>query len=88
MPDLNINRSIFRTNLSWWLCVALLAVSVTIDAYDGNPPKLATSVLLFAGCLLNALTRPPRSTAVKSATGVLLLLALAVFGYRLLGPGH
>lgn len=87
MPAPNTNRSILGTNLSWWFCVALLAASVAIDAYDGNPPKLATSVLLFAGCLLNALTRPPRSTTVKSATGLLLLLALAVFAYRLLGPG-
>jgi hypothetical protein len=82
-----INRSSFRTNLFWWICVALLAASVVIDFYDGNLLKLGTSIFLFAGCLLNALTLPPRSNTVKSTTGALLLLAVAIFAYRLLGPG-
>ncbi|WP_146204418.1 hypothetical protein [Massilia glaciei] len=76
-----------RTNLYWWLCVALLGAAVAIDAYDGEPLKLGTSLLLFAGCLLNALVRPPRSRAVKAGTGALLLGAAGLMIYRLVGPG-
>ena len=75
------------TAYGWWLGVALTAVAVGIDIVDGAPLKLATSALLFVGCLLAALTagRPSRI-----ATGVVagcMLGAVLLILFRAFGPG-
>lgn len=71
----------------WWIGVLLTAVAVAIDLVDGQPLKLATSVLLFAGCLVAALTtrRPSRtsSLAVAGCIGGAIVLILV----RMVGPG-
>jgi hypothetical protein len=75
------------TAYGWWLGAALTAVALAIDIVDGAPLKLATSALLFVGCLLAALTtgRPSRL-----ATGVVagcMLGAVLLILFRAFGPG-
>lgn len=71
----------------WWIAAALVAVAVVIDVVDGARLKLATSVLLLAGCLIAAVARPPWSMPVKGAVIGCLAGALALVAYRLVGPG-
>jgi len=63
----------------------LLGVGLVIDVIDGQPLKLATSVFLFAACLLSALVPPPRKGLVRTAIiaffgGAALLIVFRVFG--------
>ncbi len=68
---------------AWWLATALLAAAVVVDAVDGAPLKLATSVLLALACLLMALTRSPRPPAVRGAVLALAGAAAALLLYRI-----
>lgn len=69
----------------WWGATALLALALVVDLVDGQPLKLATSVLLFVACLLSALVRPPRRgpvgiVVVACFGGAALLLLVRAFG--------
>jgi hypothetical protein len=69
----------------WWGATVLLGMALVMDVIDGQPLKLATSVLLFVACLLSALVRPPRRGAaggviVACIGGAVLLLLFRVFG--------
>jgi hypothetical protein len=71
----------------WWALTGLLGFALVIDVIAGNPLKLATSLLLFIGCLLSAAVRAPRSKAVSGLIGGCMVLAVILILYRLLGPG-
>jgi len=87
-PERPMNEAVVvrRTKWVWWVAVALLGVAVVIDFNDGNPLKLGTSVLLFAGSLLSAVLPLPRSPRVSMAIfacfagGVALVVLRAVSG--------
>lgn len=71
----------------WWFAVALTGAALVIDLIDGAPLKLATSVLLFAGCLVAALTSARRSRLATGVVAGCLLAAVALIVVRLFGPG-
>lgn len=71
-----------RHQTVWWLATALLVVAVIIDAVDGAPAKLATSVTMLAAAFLGAATRPPRPVLVRLAIATLLFASLATLVYR------
>ena len=65
----------------------MLGVALVIDVIDGQPLKLATSVFLFAACLLSALVPPPRKGLVGSAIVALFGGAALLIVFRAFGPG-
>ncbi len=75
-----------RTRWVWWVAVVLLGAALVIDIQAGEPLKLATSALLFAGSLLSALLPLPRSPRASMvifacfAAGVALVIVRAVSG--------
>jgi hypothetical protein len=71
----------------WWLITALLGAGLVIDVIDGEPLKLATSALLFLGCLLSALVPPPRRGLVGGLIVACVGLAVLLVLYRIFGPG-
>lgn len=75
------------TAFGWWLGVALTAVALGIDIADGAPLKLATSALLFVGCLLAALTSGRPSRIATGLVAGCMLGAVLLILYRGFGPG-
>jgi hypothetical protein len=71
----------------WWLGAALTGAAVAIDLVDGAPLKLATSVLLFVGCLVAALTSVRRSRVATGIVAGCLVGAVVLIVVRLVGPG-
>jgi len=71
----------------WWVAVLLLGAALVIDVMDGEPLKLATSAVLFAGCLLSALLPLPRPAAGSVAVVACFAAGIALMGYRLLFAG-
>ena len=67
--------------------MVLTATAVAIDVVDGRPLKLATSVLLFVGCLVAALSSNRRSRMAMGVVAACLLGAVALIVARLVGPG-
>jgi hypothetical protein len=75
------------TAYGWWLGVALTAVALAIDIGDGAPLKLATSALLFVGCLLAALTAARPSRIATGVVAGCMLGAVLLILFRTFGPG-
>jgi len=71
----------------WWVGVAAMAVAVVVDFIDGEPLKLATSVLLLLAFVAIAATQRARTATAKVVIGTAVLGATAVLLYRLFGPG-
>jgi hypothetical protein len=71
----------------WWGATVLLGVDLVIDVIDAQPLKLATSVLLFAACLLAALVRPPRRGVVGGVIVACIGGAVLLLLFRVFGPG-
>jgi hypothetical protein len=71
----------------WWVLTALLGLGLVIDVVDGEPLKIATSVLLFLACLASALVRPPRQGLAGALIVACIGLAVLVLLYRIFGPG-
>lgn len=76
-----------RTRWLWWVAVAAMGMAVVIDAIDGEPLKLATSVLLLMAFVAIAATQRARTTTAKVVIGAIIACAVGVLVYRLFGPG-
>lgn len=71
----------------WWVAVAAMGAAVVVDAIDGEPLKLATSVLLLVAFVTIAATQRRRTTTAKAAIGAAVAGATAVLLYRLFAAG-
>lgn len=72
----------WRTRWVWWVATALLGVALFVDLNDGNRLKLATSALLFLGCLLLAVLPSPRSPKVGVAIVACFVAGVALIVFR------
>lgn len=71
----------------WWVAVAAMAAAVVIDAIDGEPLKLASSVLLLVAFLAIAVTQRARTPTATAVIGAAIAGATAVLLYRLFVSG-
>ena len=71
----------------WWAASAVMGLAVGIDALDGEPLKLATSLLLLIVFVVIAATQRRRTRTAKVVIGAGVACAVAVLLYRLFGPG-
>ncbi len=72
-----------RGRIGWWVAAAFLLAAVVIDALDGEPLKLATSVALFIACTAAAASSPPRSFFIKAFIVFWALVSVGLLIYRL-----
>jgi hypothetical protein len=69
------------------VAATILLIAVAIDVIDGQPLKLATSACLLVAALAAALSRVPRPLPVRLLVAAFSAGALALFAYRVIGPG-
>jgi hypothetical protein len=73
-----MNRSI------WIVLSVVLAIAVVIDAKSGDMARLTTSAALLGMALLSAWRSAQRPAWYAPTMGLLVLVVLASFGWRML----